>query len=242
MDHSIGEVARRAGVSVKAVRYYSDLGLLEVRRTAAGHRRYDSTALARLELIRTLRSLGIEMATVRAVLEREWTLADVLTARADALAVQILTLRLQHAVLSVAAHRHSTPEELELMHNLTAASAAERRTLIARFLASTLGDDADFAAIRQNLTPVLSNDADPTQVEAWLEVVALVHDEDFRSAVRRMAAGYRVIAGDDPLRADPVVRGRLIELRRTAADPRWPRYLELVAIVNGWAPPSRVAV
>ena len=30
MDHSIGAVARRAGVSVKAVRYYSDLGLLEV--------------------------------------------------------------------------------------------------------------------------------------------------------------------------------------------------------------------
>ena len=29
MDHSIGAVARLAGVSVKAVRYYSDLGLAD---------------------------------------------------------------------------------------------------------------------------------------------------------------------------------------------------------------------
>ena len=80
MDHSIGELARLGGVTVKTVRYYSDHGLLPSRRTAAGHRRYDADAVARLELIRTLRSLGIDLPTVRAVLERERTLADVLTA------------------------------------------------------------------------------------------------------------------------------------------------------------------
>ncbi|MEU4601385.1 MerR family transcriptional regulator [Kribbella sp. NPDC023972] len=241
MDHSIGELARRAGLSVKTVRYYSDLGLLEPRRTAAGHRRYDAGAAARLELIRTLRSLGIELAQVRAVLERERTLADVLTAHAEAVAVQIRTLRLQHAVLSVVAHRHSTPEERERMHELTARSAQERRTLIADFLTSTLGDDPDCAAIRQNLTPVLPDDAEPRQVEAWLELASLVQDDTFRSAVRRMAAGYRVIMAAAPLQHDPEVQGRLIELRRTEADRRWERYLELLAVVNGWAAPSRVA-
>src|SRR4051794_26536167 len=110
MDHSIGAVARLAGVAVKTVRYYSDLGLLTSRRTTAGHRRYDETAVARLELIRTLRALGLDLETVRAVLERERALADVLTAHADALAVQIRTLQAQHAVVSVATH--STPEEL----------------------------------------------------------------------------------------------------------------------------------
>ena len=241
MDHSIGELARLAGVTVKTVRYYSDQGLLASRRTAAGHRRYDADAVARLDLIRTLRALGVDLVTVRAVLERERTLADVLTAQAEAVAVQIRTLRLQHAVLSVVAHRHSTPEELELMHDLTARSEQERRTLIADFLTSTLGDHPDFAAVRQNLTPVLPDDPDAQQVEAWLELVGLVQDDIFRASVRRLAVGYRAIAGDDPLLPDPELRGRLIELHRTEADPRWHRYLELVAVVNGWAAPSRRA-
>jgi DNA-binding transcriptional MerR regulator len=242
MDHSIGELARRAGVSVKTVRYYSDQGLLATRRTAAGHRRYDGTALARLELIRTLRGLGIELAMVRAVLERERTLADVLTAHAEAVAVRIRTLQLQHAVLSVVAHRHSTPEELEHMHELTARSGQERHALITDFLTSTLGDDPDFAAIRQNLTPVLPDDADGHQVEAWLELAALVQDDDFRAAVRRMAAGYReIVTSGAPLRHDQALHARLTNLLRTEGDPRWHRYLELVAVVNGWAAPSRMA-
>ncbi|MFG1623534.1 MerR family transcriptional regulator [Kribbella sp. NPDC049227] len=241
MEHSIGGLARLGGVTVKAVRHYSELGLLRSHRTAAGHRRYDADAVARLDLIRTLRSLGIDLPTVRAVLERERTLADVLTAHAAAVALQIRTLRLQHAVLSVAAHRHSTPEELELMHELTAQSEEERRALIADFLTSTLGDDQDFAAIRQNLTPVLPDDADVGQVEAWLELAALVQDDDFRAAVRRLASGYRAIATDAPLRHDPEFRDRLIALRRTEAGPQWDRYLELLAVVNGWTPPSRIA-
>jgi DNA-binding transcriptional MerR regulator len=237
MDHSIGAVARLAGVSVKAVRHYSDLGLLASRRTTAGHRRYDATAVARLELIRTLRALGLDLETVRAVLERERTPADVLAAHADALAVQIRALQAQHAVVSVVTHRHSTPEEL--IH-MTAHFEEARRTLIADFLTDALGDDPVLAAVRQNLTPVLAPDAEPRQVEAWLELSELVSSEDFRASVRRLAAGYRVLAGDDPLWADPELRGKLIELGRTA-DPRWQHYLELVAVVNGWAPPSRVA-
>ena len=241
MDHSIGELARLGGVTVKTVRYYSDHGLLPSLRTAAGHRRYDAAAVARLELIRTMRSLGIDLPTVRAVLERERTLADVLTAHAEAVALQIRTLRLQHAVLSVAAHRHSTPEELDLMQEMTAQSEEARRALIADFLASTLGEEPDFAAIRQNLTPVLPEDADARQVEAWLELAGLAQDDDFRAGVRRIAVGYRVLVADGPLWHDPALRGRLIELCRTEADPRWPRYLELLAVVNGWDAPSRIA-
>ena len=241
MDHSIGALARLAGVTVKTVRYYSDLGLLSSRRTAAGHRRYSADAVARLELIRTLRELGIDLVTVRAVLDRERMLAEVLTAHAEAVAVQIQTLRRQHTVLTVAARRHSTPEDLQLMHDLTAQSAQERQTLVADFLASTLGDDPSLAAARQNLTPVLADDASAQQVEAWLELATLLRDEVFRASVRRLAVGWRAIAGDDPLRADPELRARLIELGRTEADARWHRYQELVAVVNEWAAPSRRA-
>ncbi|WP_238155218.1 MerR family transcriptional regulator [Kribbella soli] len=235
MDHSIGAVARLAGVSVKAVRHYSDLGLLEVRRTAAGHRRYDDTAVVRLRLIRTLRALDLDLPTIHAVLRDERSLAEVAATHADALAIQIRTLRRQHALVTVLAN-HPDPEDVYLM---TEQSEQDRRALIADFLDTTLAGTAP--AVRQNLTPVLPEDAEPQQVEAWLELTTLVTAPDFRDSVRRLMAGYLALAGDDPLRADPEYRSRLIELRRTEAGPHWHRYLELVAVVNGWTPPSRIA-
>lgn len=51
----IGEVAERAGVSTKAVRYYESLGLLAVDRRTNGYRDYDES---QVELVREIRSLG----------------------------------------------------------------------------------------------------------------------------------------------------------------------------------------
>lgn len=204
MDHSIGAVARLAGVSVKAVRHYSDLGLLTVRRTAAGHRRYDDNAVVRLRLIRTLRALDLDLPTIHAVLRDERPLAEVAATHADALAIQIRTLRRQHALLTVLAN-HPEPEDVYVM---TEQSEQDRSALIADFLDTTLAGTAP--AVRQNLTPVLPEDAEPLQVEAWLELTTLVTAPDFRDSVRRLMAGYLALAGDDPVRPG---RGS----RRTAA-------------------------
>ncbi|MDX6328063.1 MAG: hypothetical protein QOI83_446 [Streptomycetaceae bacterium] len=71
---SIGDLARRTGLPVKTIRFYSDLGVVPpTDRTPAGYRLYDLDALARLELVRTLRDLGIDLATIQRVLEREIT-------------------------------------------------------------------------------------------------------------------------------------------------------------------------
>ncbi|HZX08526.1 MerR family transcriptional regulator [Kribbella sp.] len=233
MDHSIGELARIAGVSVKAVRHYSDLGLLPSSRTSAGHRRFDETAVARLRLIRTLRALDLDLPTISAVLRQERSLAEVAATHADAVAIQLRTLLRQHALLTVLTHH-----PLEDVHLMTEQSEQDRRALIADFLEATLqGIDP---AIHRNLTPVLPENATPEQVSAWLEVTALITDESFRSAIRRLSSGYQALAGDHPLRADPEYRSSLIALRRTV-DPRWDRYIELVAVINGWTPPLRIA-
>ncbi|GAA3122617.1 MerR family transcriptional regulator [Kribbella aluminosa] len=228
MDHSIGALARIAGVSVKSVRHYSDLGLLPSRRTSAGHRRYDASAVARLRLIRTLRALDLDLPTISAVLRQERSLAEVAATHADALAIQLRTLQRQHALLTVLAQH-----PLEDLHLMTDQSEQDRRALITDFLDATLhGIDP---AIHRNLTPVLPEDATPAQVSAWLEVTALITDESFRTSIRRLATGYLALAGDDPLRPDPEYRRSLIALRRTA-DPRLDRYIELVAVINGWTP------
>jgi DNA-binding transcriptional MerR regulator len=53
---SIGEVARKTGLSVKLIRHWSDAGVVHpAQRTPAGYRLYGTEALARLQLAQTLR-------------------------------------------------------------------------------------------------------------------------------------------------------------------------------------------
>ncbi|WP_238455287.1 MerR family transcriptional regulator [Micromonospora sp. ATA51] len=138
--YSIGELARRTGLTVKAIRFYSDRGIVPPSgRSPAGHRRYGIEDLARLELVRTLRDLGLDLTTIRKVVDREVTLPEVAAAHAEALAVQIRMLRLRRAVLTAVARRGSTPEEMELMHQLVKLSEEERRRLVGEFLDTVFG-------------------------------------------------------------------------------------------------------
>jgi MerR family copper efflux transcriptional regulator len=58
----IGELATRAGVTTRTVRYYEGLGLLEsARRETSGHRQYDEGALARLAKIDWLKRMGLTL-------------------------------------------------------------------------------------------------------------------------------------------------------------------------------------
>jgi len=54
--HSIGDLARRTGLAVRTIRFYSDGGIVApAGRSRAGHRLYDAGAVARLDLVRTPR-------------------------------------------------------------------------------------------------------------------------------------------------------------------------------------------
>jgi DNA-binding transcriptional MerR regulator len=63
-------------------------------RTDAGYRLYDEASVGRLELVRTLRALDVDLPTTRRVLAREVTLAEVAATHAAALDGQIRVLRL----------------------------------------------------------------------------------------------------------------------------------------------------
>src|SRR5688572_26119943 len=135
--YSIGELARRTGLTVKAIRFYSDRGLVPpTDRSPAGYRRYRLADVARLDLVRSLRELGLDLGTIRQVLDRELELSDVAAAHAEALSVQIRSLRLRRAILTAVAERGSTPEELNLMHRLARLSETERQHLLDDFLDS----------------------------------------------------------------------------------------------------------
>ncbi|MEU8546200.1 MerR family transcriptional regulator [Streptomyces roseoverticillatus] len=61
----IGELARCAGVTIKAVRYYESLGLVTPRRLANGYRDYTEDDARLVREIRTLSSLGIPVERTR---------------------------------------------------------------------------------------------------------------------------------------------------------------------------------
>ena len=221
---SIGELARHAGVTVKTVRHYSDLGIVPpVDRSPGGYRRYRAGDVARLELVRTLRELGIDLPTIREVVERRATLSEVAAAHAAALEAQIRTLRLRRAVLTAVARRGSTQEETELMHRLATLTADERRRHVADFIDTVFPPPAtapELAAARRSMTPELPDDPREDQIEAWLELAELAEDPDFRAVLRALAEDHAADRSATPLsppRPDLVVTVRDLAGRALAA-------------------------
>ncbi|GAA3850492.1 MerR family transcriptional regulator [Streptomyces sp. NPDC003631] len=290
--YSIGELARRTGLTVKTIRFYSDRGIVApTDRSPAGYRRYNGDAVARLDLVRTLRDLGLDLSTIRRVVDRELALPEVAAAHAGALAVQIRVLRLRHALLTAVAERGLTAEEADVMHRLAQLSEDERRRLIGEFLDAAfggLGSGAAFAGVRRSMSPEMPDSPDAEQLRAWVEWAELVLDPDFRAGMRRMVedhaaeqalgdtatprrglaavvrdrVGPALAAGMDPAsrRADPIVAALAAhqaqvlgrpddnELRRlllarleSVSDPRRDRYVELLAVINGWPAPESLA-
>jgi DNA-binding transcriptional MerR regulator len=258
VTYSIGDLARLTGLTVKAIRFYSDRGIVPPsERSAAGHRRYGPDAVARLDLVRTLRELGLDLATIRRVLDQEATLAEVAAAHAEAAAARIRQLSLHRAVLLSLAEHGRPPEGMDLMH-------AHRR-LIDDFLHVVLDDPG----IRRSMTPELPENPTAAQLQAWSELLDLIQDGDFRDRLRRQAgrhvpttppkrdlvalvrdeAGPAVANGvaTDSAEAGRIVAAvtavsgpDLLARLEDANDPRRDRYLRLLAVINGWAAPEDV--
>ncbi len=66
---TIGEVARRAGVSVATLRYYEQRGLVVARRTAGNQRRYPRWVLRRLAFVAAAQRVGLTLDQVKAALD-----------------------------------------------------------------------------------------------------------------------------------------------------------------------------
>lgn len=60
----IGELAERTGVSVRALRYYEEQGLLASERSQSGQRHYPDQAADRVRLIQQLYAAGISSASI----------------------------------------------------------------------------------------------------------------------------------------------------------------------------------
>lgn len=62
---AIGEMSRRTGVAVSALRYYEELGLIASVRTAGNQRRFARHMLRRVSLVSVAKGLGVPLSDVQ---------------------------------------------------------------------------------------------------------------------------------------------------------------------------------
>jgi DNA-binding transcriptional MerR regulator len=219
---TIGQVARRVGVSARTVRFWSDEGLVEpVGRTPSGYRIYTADAVARLDLVRSLRELGLGLPAVRELVERRRTVAEIAAEHVHALDAELRVLRLRRALLHHLATATTRTEELRIVHELATLSARERQQLIDAFVERAFAgvpDDApgaNIATSMRTLPAELPDDPTSEQVSAWLELATLLEDPAFADRVREMALAGAMATPEEP-DAMQVDMGRLQNLGRRA--------------------------
>ncbi|SDD35433.1 MerR family transcriptional regulator [Kordiimonas lacus] len=69
--YSIGELAKRSGITVRALRYYETQGLLAPLRTESGQRVYGTRDILRLQQIQMLKQAGFSLAQIKTMMAEQ---------------------------------------------------------------------------------------------------------------------------------------------------------------------------
>lgn len=112
----IGEVAARARVSPRALRYYEEQGLLESERTSAGQRVYPESAVERVRLIQQFFTAGLPSRTILQLLP----CVDAGYASPEAFEVlEAERARITEAIADLALARDALDRMIEIAHHPT---------------------------------------------------------------------------------------------------------------------------
>lgn len=193
MRLSIGELSRRTGVPVKTLRFYSDEGLLpEAGRSKSGYRLYGEEHVVRVDLIRTLREAGLGLEAIGRVLRRELALEDALVLRLGAVEAHMASLRRVACALRVAIRSGASEASLRRISMVTKLSNEERRKVVEAFFDKVMADHPQgkdwVKGMLAASTPDLPDDATAEQLDAWVELAALLEDESFVASMREQAS------------------------------------------------------
>ena len=110
---NVGTLAKKTGLTIRTLHYYEEVGLLgSVPRTDAGHRRYGTDEVARLQQVVSLRRLGFSLEEIRACLDRsDYSLVQVIELHLARLKQQIdLQQQLYRRLETIAGRLHAAEE------------------------------------------------------------------------------------------------------------------------------------
>ena len=134
---TIGQLAATAGVSVRTVRHYHQIGLLpEPERDASGYRRYSAQAAVDLVRIRTLADAGVPLARIEALLHAQpaefaAAIADIDAGLRDKID-QLTDHRRRIAELASGEELVLPPEMVDILNRLRGLGVSERTVRLER--------------------------------------------------------------------------------------------------------------
>ena len=244
---TIGQLAAYAGVTVRAVRHYHQIGLLpEPERDASGYRRYRATAVVSLIKIRTLANAGVPLSHIGQMLEADAPAFAEAVQRIDSHLrdeiERLETSRKQIAQLAAGDSLALPPEVISYLDRLREIGASERmvegerdgwilvaarwpdriREVIAGKLAQL--DDPQLVRLYRVLSEIFECDAgDDSRLEEAADIMASLLEQADASGETNLGA----VAHDD-LPFD------LLDALLVESDPRSQRMLDLMR-ERGWA-------
>lgn len=245
---TIGQLAAYAGVTVRAVRHYHQIGLLpEPERDASGYRRYGATAVVSLIKIRTLAEAGVPLARIESLLGADPpAFAEAIRRLDDHLSAEIARLqssRAQIARLTAGASAALPPEVVDYLDRLRAIGASERLVDAERdgwiIMAARWPDQ-----VREWMPAKFAQLADPRLVRLYRVLSEILDHEEVEDALLEEAADLMAALVDQAYAAGAVVSRLdeatddlpfdLLDALADESDPRAWRMRELMRR-RGWA-------
>ncbi|MEU1244873.1 MerR family transcriptional regulator [Micromonospora parva] len=249
---TISQLAAYAGVTVRAVRHYHQIGLLpEPERDASGYRRYGATAAVSLIRIRILANAGVPLSQIGQMLEADAptfaaAVADIDRQLGDEIA-RLEASRQQIAQLAAGDRLALPPQVIAYLDRLREIGASERVVagerdgwiLMSARWPDRVGDwmpgkiaqldDPQVVRLYQILSGVFDSDAgDDARLEEAADLIAGLAEQAYASGEIDLGE-----VGQDDLPFD------LLDALAVEADPRLQRLLDFVR-ERGWAGLARL--
>ena len=229
--YTVSQIARRTGITVRALHHYEAEGLIApARRSDAGYRLYGGDELTRLQHIVSLKSLGFSLAEIRDCLDANApSLAEALSRQVDRLRSGIVRQQTLLSRLERVARRAAEGETIDvdsLISSIEASTTMEKyftaeqmKTIEARGVA--LGKER-IEAVQQEWPGVI------TGMKAAMELGKPADNEEVQTLARRWHALLREFTGGDAgiqQSANRMFAENADEMRaRTGIDPKLMAY------------------
>jgi len=244
---TIGQLAAYAGVTVRAVRHYHQIGLLpEPDRDASGYRRYGAKAAVSLIKIRTLANAGVPLSQIRPMLEADAsTFVEVIQRIDNHLRDEVERLETSRKQIAQLTAGHSLvlpPEVTSYLDRLREIGVSQRMVEAERdgwILVAARWPDR----ISEWIPAKFAQLNDPQLVRLYRLLSELL-DSDADSDDPRLAEAADIMAGllaqawaageIDPGEDDDDLPFDLLDALAVESDPRAKRMLELMR-ERGWA-------
>ncbi|WIY01151.1 MerR family transcriptional regulator [Amycolatopsis mongoliensis] len=198
MAWSTRQLAELAGTTVKAVRYYHRIGLLELPdRALNGYKQYRTAHLARLLRIKRLTELGFSLGQIKAMEDSDAESAeaiDVLDAELAATIERLQRIRSELAVI----REHRVPPELPASFGAVVAGLPENDRAMLTVFAGTLGQDE-----LDDLRRLMEDPIDSAVDEQFDHLPADADDATIEVLAGRLAESIRQSHARFPWMANP---------------------------------------